>query len=317
MQTVSLSTSPSLWQAVLSTCPSVPVDYTPSMISYQQAYFGYTDLSCTFTQGDKPIAVFTYSDNLTSNGGGILPPLCVPSVIGTSLHRKLIRECLVLTSHSPSAAVSFRSYCVDDWHLELMAQGGRIEAVQHDLWVDLSLPLGEIKSCFRKQYRNSINQGAKLFECETVHRFSGGNPDLAIDKLRDLHIEVSGRQTRAQDTWDAQKQGMRSGDDFIVFVRYQGEIVGASLFSTSKSHASYSVGAYRRELFSEMPVSHTAIWEAITHSKSIGRRWLYLGRRAYPQDPDSPTEKEVSIGYFKRGFATDITPQFNIILGVE
>ncbi len=311
MQTVSLSSAPCLWQAVLSACPSVPVDYTPSMIAYQQAYFGYTDLSCTFIHEGKPIAVFILSDNLTSNGGGILPPLVIPSVRGTSLHRKLIRACLVLTSRARLSAVS---YAIDDWHLELMAQGGVIESVYHDLWVDLSLPIGEIKSCFRKQYRNSINQGGKLFTCEAVHRFSGGYTELAVDRLRDLHIEVSGRQTRAQDTWDAQKAGMRSGDDFIVFVRYQGEVVGASLFSTSKSHVSYSVGAYKRELFDSMPVSHSAIWEAITHSKSIGRRWLYLGRRAYPQDADSPTEKEVAISYFKRGFATDIKPQFIITL---
>jgi FemAB family protein len=283
------------------------------MIAYQQAYYGYTDLSCTFLHEGKPIAVFILSDNLTSNGMGILPPLVIPAYRGTSLHRKLIRECLVLTSHSRSSAVSFRSYCVDDWHLELMAQGGVISAVYHDLWVDLSLPLGEIKSCFRKQYRNSINQGRKELDCEIIDK----NIDdiyFPLGKMMGLHIYASGRETRSEETWLLQAEAIKNSDDFMVFLYKDVRLVGASLFSTSKSHVSYSVGAYRRDLFDTLPISHIAQMKAIEWSKAIGKQWLYLGRRHYPQDIPPPTEKEVSIGYFKRGFATDITPQFIIKL---
>lgn len=313
MQTVSLSSDPSLWQAVLSACPSVPVDYTPNMITYQQAYFGYTDLSCTFVHEGKPIAVFTYSDNLTSNGGGILPPLCVPTVRGTSLHRKLIRACLVLTSRAPSTAVTFRSYAIDQWHLELMAQGGRIVSVYHDLWVDLSLPIEQIKSCFRKQYRNSINQGRITLRSDIIHRESPLIP-LHFKTFRELHMRIAGRKTRSADTWLLQQLSLMYSDDFMVEIFRGIDIVGMSLFSTSKSHVSYSVGVYDRELFDTFPIGHIAQMEAIERGKALGKRWYYLGRRHYPQDTPTPTEKEISIGYFKRGFATDITPQFVITL---
>ena len=313
MQTVSLSSDPSLWQAVLTACPSVPVDYTPNMIAYQQAYYGYTDLSCTFVHEGKPIAVFTYSDNLTSNGQGILPPLVIPTVRGTSLHRKLIRACLVLTSRAPSTAVTFRSYAIDQWHLELMAQGGRIVSVYHDLWVDLSLPIEQIKSCFRKQYRNSINQGRELLDCLIYDKNTPKVTNAAFNQFRLLHIKISGRETRPANTWEKQYEALINSDDFMVHI-YKCDLVGASLFSTSKSHVSYSVGAYRRELFDTLPISHIAQMEAIERGKALGKRWYYLGRRHYPQDTPTPTEKEISIGYFKRGFATDITPQFIITL---
>jgi FemAB family protein len=311
MQTVPLSSNPTLWQAVLDACPSVPVDYTPNMITYQQTYFGYTDLSCTFLHEGKPVAVFILSDNLTSNGMGILPPLVIPAFRGTSLHRKLIRECLLM-AHSPSTAVTFRSYAIDAWHLELMAQGGRIDAVYHELWVDLSLPIEQIKSCFRSQYKNYINQGKKELRC-SIHGKYTPPINILFCVFRDLHTKISGRETRSLATWDAQLKALKSSDDFIVAVYSEHDLVGMSLFSTSKSHASYSVAAYDRNL-PDLPIGHISIMEAIEHSKARGKRWLYLGRRHYPQDADKPTEKEVSISYFKRGFATDITPQFIIKL---
>jgi FemAB family protein len=311
MQTAPLSSSPTQWQAVLDACPSVPVDYTPNMITYQQTYFGYTDLSCTFIHEGKPVGVFILSDNLTSNGQGILPPLVIPAFRGTSLHRKLIRECLLM-AHSPSAAVTFRSYAIDQWHLELMAQGGRINAVYHDLWVDLSLPIEQIKSCFRKQYRNSINQGRVELRYEIIHRGSPLIP-LQFNRFQEFHTTVAGRETRSVETWLAQELSLMYSDDFIVKIFNNSDLVGAALFSTSKSHASYSVAAYDRNL-PDLPIGHISLMAAIEHAKALGKRWLYLGRRHYPQDTPTPTEKEVSISYFKRGFATDITPQFVIKL---
>jgi FemAB family protein len=285
------------------------------MIAYQQAYFGYTDLSCTFIHEGRPIAVFILSDNLTSNGMGILPPLVIPAYRGSSLHRRLIRECLALTSSSRIHAVDFRSYAIDGWHLELMARGGVISAVYHDLWVDLSLPVRQIKSCFRKQYRNSVNQGRKLLNCEIA---AGSGPLIRqhLEDFRKLHIEVTGRETRSIDTWNKQYDALSDSAAFMVLIFFNDDLVGASLFSSSKSHISYSVGAYRRELFETMPISHAAQAAAIEHGKALGKRWYYIGRRHYPQDTPTPTEKEVSIGYFKRGFATDITPQFVITLEV-
>ena len=81
-------------------------------------------------------------------------------------------------------------------------------------------------------------------------------------------------------------------------------LIGASLFEINATAGSYGVGAYVRSLF-DKPVAHISQWIAIKYMKSIGIRWYYVGRRSYPKDRPVPTEKEVSIGHFKEGFATN------------
>jgi lipid II:glycine glycyltransferase (peptidoglycan interpeptide bridge formation enzyme) len=62
------------------------------------------------------------------------------------------------------------------------------------------------------------------------------------------------------------------------------------------------VSASRRALFGK-PISHALVWEALRHAKHLGCRWFETGEQLYPASgPASPTEKQLGISAFKRGF---------------
>jgi hypothetical protein len=44
--------------------------------------------------------------------------------------------------------------------------------------------------------------------------------------------------------------------------------------------------------------------------KKRGLRWHKIGLRPYSSEVPSPTEKELSIGEFKQGFATHLFPRY-------
>lgn len=92
-----------------------------------------------------------------------------------------------------------------------------------------------------------------------------------------------------------------------------GELIGAAFYEFSRDEAVYSVAAYRRDLF-DQPVSHAVHNRAIQHMQELGLKWYHIGMRAYSGDMIKPTDKELSISYFKEGLATHAF--FRMILDV-
>ena len=100
---------------------------------------------------------------------------------------------------------------------------------------------------------------------------------------------------------------MGEGGAFLVMLRENdGRLIGGGCFQYSKDEGLYAVGAYDRSLFDE-PVSHIVQITAIEHLLRLGLKRYRLGRRPYPGDPDHPQDKDLSIGYFKEGFATHMS----------
>ena len=65
----------------------------------------------------------------------------------------------------------------------------------------------------------------------------------------------------------------------------------------------YASGVYDREQF-DRPLGHWPVWQAMLHGARRRMRVFDLGDLPLP---DATTDKEYAIGYFKRGFATNVT----------
>ena len=152
----------------------------------------------------------------------------------------------------------------------------------------------------RKNYRADIRWGEKnmhfkLIDCESISK-------IDISEFRDLHVSVSGKETRSMETWQKQHEFIESNEGFILFGYLDGKLVAASLFIHNENLCYYGVGAYRRELF-DKPISHALVWRGVMHAKALGCQQFEFGEAFFPT---KGTDKEIAISRFKQGFGGDI-----------
>lgn len=305
------------------------VDYDPLMLDYQIAYMrgaGWDSQDCSVTLfhegravGICPVVVLSKDGQfmLSSGTTDLFPPLYV-SGLSANLQRRLSKDLQALISTMAKkigvtqwhGQESFSGrFGMSDWHDLLMANGARV-SVLHDLYVDLSLDLTEIRAGFRSSYKSLINKAERLWRMQIVDNEEGEDEWRRFHRL---HAETAGRETRPQATWDMQWTAIVQGHGFLVclFDDMNG-MVGGGYFHVTSTEGIYAVGAYNRSLF-DKPLGHVVQYCAIKELKSRRIRWYRIGRRCYEADVPPPSEKELSISKFKSGFSTHLFPVYRTL----
>ncbi|MBF0558381.1 MAG: FemAB family protein [Nitrospirae bacterium] len=322
---------PADWDYVLSHASHVPTTYTPSVVAYQSAYMmevvdEFVDLSLVLFHENRPIGVWPlnmrFSDGSWvsgSNEGPVCAPLFI-NKIAEKTRKNLIKGCIDalnelcrITGQKTWRGVEFiGTGGADLWHRKIMESGATIQRVAHEMFVDLSLSMEDIKGNLRKSYKSLLSTGDALWQSSIYAKVDHDT----FDEFRKLHFRLSGRMTRSLQTWDLNEQAVNKGDAFLVVLRDdKGVMVGGGLFYISRTEGLYSVGVYDRSLF-DKPLGHIVQMKAIEHMKTLGLRWHKLGERLYPGDSSKPNEKELSISHFKEGFATHMFLKLHIELSL-
>ncbi len=317
-----------VWKNVSANLDYLPVNYSVAMIDYQSAY--WTGIGCPTLDisivlfhdaqpcGIWPLSVTKDTDGkmrIGSNGVQILPPLFLTRFAKKSL-KSATAACVealedicqqIQQTSIASIEANPLTASLSYWHDQLMQRGGRAE-IGHELFLDLTPPLAEIKSSFRKSYKSLIVSGSKLWNVKVA---TADDPNL-WNEFRTLHREVAGRITRDEESWRNQRDAMASGNAFFVYLRDTVErMVGGGLFYNTNHEALYAVGVYDRLLF-DKPLGHVVQYHAINEMKRRGLKWYKLGTLSYTSDLPEPSEKEVTIANFKKGFASHIFPCFKL-----
>lgn len=313
------------WNDTLAKLAFTPVAYNQYEIDYQLAYqrglgIACQDLSLILYHDNRPCGVWPLSYALhngqallTSYGRPLLPPLFVKGLADKS-KKTLIKSCLDFVeamcremdiSRCQSAESFGDEIGLSDWHVQVMQRGAAV-STRHELFVDLSMSMADIKAKFRKSYKSLVTEGLRTWQ---VGVLCESNPKL-WDDLRMLHQKMAGRVTRSIETWELQHQAIGKGAAFLIHLHNAaGELVGGGYFAVTRDEGVYNVGVYDRTLFAQ-PLGHVVQYRAIEEMKARGLRWYKIGYRPYPSQDASATEKEVSIGEFKQGFATHVFPKF-------
>ena len=242
---------------------------------------------------------------LSSNSVEVVEPIFVPT-LARKVKKKIERqmaECIYALSkflEIESCQFTNLEYSqLSDWYLFWAEKSNEIHSTHH-LLVDLSLPLEEIRLNFRKSYRPLVTKGLREWKVEVHESLS----DETFKRFRLLHAEVSGRSTRVIESWNEQKKQIDSLEAFLVTVSDgQNQMIGAGFFVYASYQGLYGVGAYKRELF-DKPISHVVQMKAIETLKKNGVLWYEIGQKHLKADKTSPSDKELSISYFKEGFAS-------------
>jgi FemAB family protein len=182
----------------------------------------------------------------------------------------------------------------------LLSMGARANTL-FSKTIDLKNDKSTRKSSIRKSYKSLINWGNRELQPK-VFDASDITWEL-MNEFRLLHIRVSGRETRSEESWRRQFEMVEAGEAFVVFGRLDNELVSAGLFTHNKTNCYYQVSASKREMF-EKPLFHSLMWMAILHAKKIDCKWFEIGEQHYPNHPydKPPTKKELGISEFKAGF---------------
>jgi FemAB family protein len=317
---------PVAWEMAYDRLAFRPTSYMASSLDYQLAYQrghggDWQDASCILLCNQKAVAIWPVSlaelegaGVLSAQGLPIMPPLFVADC-PVPTRKKYTTACMRIASHlaarlglnewrSSLALVEYAN--IDDWQLAAVRNGARC-VVRHELYVDLSLSLAEIKSGFRRRFRSLVTSGERLWRVNILR--APGNAST-WDEFRLLHAEVAGRVTRSVASWQSQHAALEANKGFLVVLRDAGErMVGAGYFVCSADEGAYAVAAYDRRLF-DKPLGHVVQYRAIEEMQSRGCRWYRIGTRCFPGDEPQPSEKELAIANFKQGFASHVFPSF-------
>ncbi|TAL66350.1 MAG: FemAB family protein [Legionella sp.] len=313
-----------LWASTLMSCSYVPVAYTNASIEFQWTYQlghggDWHDLSFIIFLDNKPIAVWPLSlakkDNktiLNSHGLPMLPPLFLADC-PISACKRIIKNCLDFANKLATAndlsswecmQLFNNTHGLSYWHAESMSRGAT-SIIYHEMFVDLSLSMQEIKGHFRKSYKSLITEGTRLWDIGVLN-----TADESIwNEFRNLHYQVAGRTTRSEQTWRLHLKDIEMQQAFLVYLRNRdGSMVGGGFFNFTRDEGLYAVAAYDRSLF-DKPLGHVVQYRAIEELKNRGVRWYKIGVRSYRSENPPPSDKEVSISEFKQGFASHLFPR--------
>jgi FemAB family protein len=314
----------SAWAEALLKCSYIPVAYTHSGIDFQWAYQrghggDWKDLSLVIIWNNKPAALWPLSLTdkdekviLGSHGHPVLPPLFVAGCPASS-RKRITKSCLDLARviaktagiKSWKSAESFNDEIgLSDWHAKSMARGATC-ILSHELFLDLRPDMTEIKRNFRNSYKSLITAGTRTWSVGLLNTAD----EYIWNEFRELHLKVSGRKTRSDETWALHLQDIQAQQAFLVYLRNSdGEMVGSGFFNFTRDEGLYAVAAYSRSLF-DKPLGHVVQYRAIEELKARGVRWYKIGARPYRSEIPTPMDKEISICEFKQGFASHLFPR--------
>ena len=304
-----LSFDLSSWNSVLSASSYASVYHQASNVDYYSAYFQGENISFVLIEDNKPIAIFpifAYQDNnewkISSNGLGVISPLFIrdiPKKLRKRLEKQFIEIILLISKKLKlrKMIVFEHSNSLSNWFLLWLERADK-DFITYQLAIDLQQSIESIKLDFSKSYKPLVNKALKEWKVEVCEE----NVDEAFEEFQNLHFEAAGKRTRSKKSWSIQRKQIENKEAFLVSVRDGNLLIGAGFFNFSRDMGTYSVGAYKRDLF-DKPLGHAVQMIAIKKLKDLGCKTYILGQKAVAISSDASSKKETSISHFKEGFA--------------
>ena len=163
--------------------------------------------------------------------------------------------------------------------------------------IDLALDEQSLFDDLRKGHRQQVRWGENNLAFSSV---DAANPDrAAFESYRQFHADVTGRVTRNAESWEAMFAAISAGHGDLILGFLEGALISGTLILDGGSTAYYVSGVYHRAHF-DKPLGHASLFKAALRSKARGLRFFDVGE--LPDGQAGTSEKEVKIGFFKRGF---------------
>jgi len=175
--------------------------------------------------------------------------------------------------------------------------------------IDLSLEKNVLWNSVRKGHKYDINRGRKHYK---INFFDKYNADKNIfDQYRLLHHKAAGRITRPVETFEMMYRWILAEEGMLCAVSWEDKYIGFSYISLYNKSAYYSSASDDPDFTNAVPISHIIQWSVIEWLKERGYRYYEIGSQQFgPLIYDKPSQKDINISLFKRGFGGKTVPLF-------
>jgi hypothetical protein len=309
-------TSPDSWYWHTSDWLEYTQNYRPSLKSENHSFYFFQDkrIYCAcplFLEENEEFKIKEFSF-----GGDFLPnPFFAPGQTPKQrlkLEKKLYAHIEELAKENDVQRVRFRTEPLADRALAGTSNGslhyGYFDNSQQTIILDLKPEFKTLKSNLRHGAKYSISVMNKKDVKFNIYTHENITDEL-FNGYQQMHLKAAGRVTRPQKTWDLMKEWVKEGKSFLISAVLKETEVGFSLFSHFRNKVYYSSAANDPDL-AELPISHAILWEAIRWLNEKKFEYLEIGPYAYPSLHDMPSDKEMEIVKFKRGFGGKTYPKF-------
>ena len=319
-----------VWSKTVCSSELEEVFYTNEFLNYQISYkrsfkkkaydFSFIVLVDNFPEAVFPI--FVYEDKITKIGyltENLIPPLFQKDTnnktknniynflfdLISKIKKEIKFDNVFFFEISPEDKIlsSFRKFLSNKKYLQLDSP---------DLYLNLQTKINTIQKNIRRRYFDSIKKGTN-FE---LIIFDPAKFDKIFWKdFQLLHLREAKRKTRSDQSWDIQYDNLIKNKSIFIFALENNEVIAGSYFDISKDYASYSVGVYNLQA-KKNNLSRHMQYKAILEFKKREIKWYYLGKFYDEKMGRNITKKDISISFFKKGFASDLVKnnQFKIII---
>ena len=317
------------WQNILSGISYQPVAFSIYINEYYLEYFSQKkilerDFSMILYFEGSPIGIWPISvhksdlgaHTIVSGSESVLPPMLITSHTA-KLTKKIFRTCFeacsLIATHFQVKSWETGSGFVDSSTLttwDRLSISNSIATDQKYFWFqNLLQNENEILGSFRKSYRSLVNAGHKYWNIVILD--STNYSADAFEEFSELHVQVSGRQTRSKETWNKQFEAIINNEALLIVAYDKNQVMkGGALFHFTRDESLYAVGVYSREELA-VPVSHVIQATGILEFKRRGLLWHNLGVAQISRLSSESDIKEGSISNFKEGFASDLVSKIS------
>lgn len=224
--------------------------------------------------------------------------------------KKIERTCFskideLAKEYKISKAMFMLDPLAEKYDYNILTEYGYLDTSISTSIIDLSLDEKKLWSSVRKSFKSLINNGKDNFN---IHIMDYQNPCFETNEIyRKLHHKTAGRVTRSIETFNLQFEMLKDDNAVLVGIQDRDKFVAFSYFFHHNKKAYYASSSDDPDYSSDIPLEHCIIWTAIEYYKKRGLHHLEIGLQQFGQQLfDFPSQKNLNISFFKRGFGGNI-----------
>jgi len=173
-----------------------------------------------------------------------------------------------------------------------------------DVYIDLRQDTDEISKNFKQSTRTILKKNYDDLKYEIIDNKNYSTNDIM--EMRDLHIKISGKETRSIETWLINEEMIKDGSAFLVKITRQRKPISFSLFYLNKTTCIYFSSCSFREYFTTYKnLTHKSIFYAMKYAKNNSCKNIYLGFDEKPielERVNSPSNLKTFIKNFSKEY---------------